>query len=132
MNLRNDWVWLYNRTSAYGRHRFAGEFDNFRDQLFTDGLEVGGEQSVALMFSPSGTATRKAWFYGEVTLEGATKVGFIDEEILTGVILENLTPAISIDLSYSFMDTRVGGPGALFVLWCAPPVGDDEGSAISF
>ena len=128
LNLRNDLFWLYNRNTGYARYRTRGEYDPFRDQSFTEGAELGGEESFALMVSPSGAAERKVWLYGEVTLEGATQVGFVDKRLRTGVILEKLTPAISIDLdlSYSFMDTRVGGPGALFVLWWAPPRPEKE------
>ncbi len=40
-----------------------------------------------------------------------------------GVILEKVTPALSfdIDLTYSFMDNRLGGPGAPLVMFYTPP-----------
>ena len=38
------------------------------------------------------------------------------------MIVEKLTPSVSIDLDlyYSFMDTAVGGPGVLGVVWWTP------------
>lgn len=122
-NLRNDLVWLYLRNVGWSRYRVWDEYDPFRDQVFDTGLEVSAEQSTALMISPSGTAERKVWFYVESTLEASIGPGWLDQVVRGGVIGEKITPAWSFDLDfyYSFMDTRIGGPGVLFVLWWHPP-----------
>jgi hypothetical protein len=121
LNLRNDLLWLYSRSTGVVRtHPFA-EYDPFRDAVFV-GVERSGEQSVALMASPSGSADRKLWFYAEVTGEAAVGVGWTDRVLRGGVIGEQITPALSadLDLYWSFMDTAVGGPGVLVVVWVRP------------
>jgi hypothetical protein len=122
VNLRNDLLWLYSRSTGWTRDRSWAEYDPFRDQVFPEGVEWSGEQSVALMASPSGEAERKVWFYVETTLEASVDVGWLDQMARGGVILEKLTPTVSVDLDlyYSFMDTAVGGPGALVVVWWSP------------
>ncbi len=122
MNLRNDLLWLYSRSTGWTRNRAWAEYDPFRDQVFPEGWELSGEQSVALMASPSGSAERKVWLYVETTLEASAQVGWLDQMARGGLIVEKLTPTISIDLDlyYSFMDTAVGGPGVLAVVWWNP------------
>ena len=122
VNLRNDLLWLYSRSTGWTRSRSWAEYDPFRDQVFDAGLELSGEQSGALMVSPSGAATRKLWVYAEFTLEASTGPGWLDRMVRGGVIVEKLTPSVSIDLDlyYSFMDTAVGGPGVLGVVWWTP------------
>lgn len=122
LNVRNDLLWLYSRSTGWSRYRTWDEYDPFRDTSFRTGFELSGEQSVALMTSPSGGAERKVWFYVETTLEASVGPGWLDQMVRGGVILEKLTPSLSMDLDlyYSFMDTAVGGPGALVVLWWLP------------
>lgn len=126
LNLRNDALWLYSRSTGWTRHRPWAEYDPFRDTVFAEGLELSGEHSDALMVSPSGSATRKLWFYVEYTLEASLDVGWLDQVARGGVIVEKATPALSFDLDlyYSFMDSNIGGPGALLVMWYAPPARD--------
>lgn len=123
LNVRNDAVWLYSRTTAWSRHRRVAEYDPFNDVVFPTGLEGTLEQATALMFSPSGAAERKVWVYGEATLEASVGIGWINRRAHLGVILEKLRPAVSVNLDtyYSFMDTAVGGPGAQVVVWWIPP-----------
>lgn len=122
VNLRDDRLWLYVRGTGWTRHRAWHEYDPFRDQVFARGLELSAEQSVALMVSPSGPAERKLWFYAETTLEASVQVGWLDRMVRGGLIVERLTPSVSIDLDlyHSFMDTAVGGPGVLGVIWWTP------------
>lgn len=122
VNVRNDLLWLYVRNTGWTRHRGFDEYDPFRDQVFPAGLELSGEHSTALMVSPSGSAERKVWLYGEITLEASQGVGWLDRLPRGGVILEKLTPTISMDFDFywSLMDNNVGGPGGLFVLVWTP------------
>lgn len=123
LNLRNDLLWLYSRTTGWSRYRTWAEYDTFKDQVFAEGLEGSLEHSDALMVSPSGASERKVWFYAEYTLESTRNVGWINQMARGGVILEKMTPALSFDLDvyYSFMDNRLGGPGALLVMFYTPP-----------
>lgn len=123
LNLRNDLVWLYSRSTGVFRTHPFPEYDPFRDAVFGT-TEWSGEQSVALMGSPSGSAERKLWIYVETTLEAAVGVGWTDRMIRGGLIGEQLTPALSadLDLYWSFMNTAVGGPGVLGVVWIRPVV----------
>jgi hypothetical protein len=116
-------LWLNSRTTGWGRYRSWAEYDPFRDTVFPDGLELSGEHSDALMISPSGSAERKLWFYVEYTLESSVDVGWLDQVARGGIILEKATPALSFDFDvyYSFMDTNIGGPGVLVVMWYTPP-----------
>ncbi len=125
VNLRNDWVWLYLRNTGWTRYRSAAEFDPFRDQVFARGAELSGEHSTALMFSPSGSAERKLWIYGEITLEASVDVGWLDRLPRAGVLVEKLSPTVSIDLDayWSLMANAVGGPGGLVVVWWTPGAG---------
>ncbi|MCB9673092.1 MAG: hypothetical protein H6734_26715, partial [Alphaproteobacteria bacterium] len=104
-NVRDDAVWLYSRTTGWSRHRAWAEYDTFQDRTFPMGLEASLEQSVALMGSPSGAAERKVWIYAETTLETSVRVGWLNRMVRGGVIVEKLSPSVSIDLdvSYSFM-----------------------------
>lgn len=122
VNLRNDLFWLYLRNTGWSRHRSFDEYDPFRDQLFARGWELSGEHSTALMVSPSGSSERKVWFYGEITLEASVRNGWLDRLPRGGIIVEKLTPTISIDLDlyYSLMDNALGGPGVLAVMWWTP------------
>lgn len=122
LNVRTDLWWLYSRTTGWTRSRAWAEYDPFNDVNFARGLELSIEEAVALMLSPSGKAKRKAWFYVEATLEGSRGIGWVNRRAHVGSILEKLTPTISLNLDayYSFMDTRVGGPGVQVVLWVIP------------
>jgi len=123
LNLRNHRVWLYDRLTVWARNRSRDEFDPFRGATFTRGLETSIENAVALMVSPGPDRPRKNWFYVEATLEASRNIGWINQRAHVGTILEKLTPALTLNLDayYSFVDTRVGGPGAQFVLFWAPP-----------
>ncbi len=123
LNLRNHRVWLYDRLTVWGRNRSRDEFDPFRGATFARGLETSTENAVALMVSPGPDRPRKNWFYVEATLEASRGIGWINQRAHVGTILEQLTPALTLNLDayYSFVDTRVGGPGAQFVLFWAPP-----------
>lgn len=126
VNLRNDLVWLYIRNTGLTRVRPWAEYDPFRDKDFPAGPELSIEHSTALMLSPSGTSERKLWFYVEITLEASARgVGWLDRLPRAGVIGEKITPTLSFDLDlyYSLMPTKIGGPGVLGVLWWNPGAG---------
>ena len=123
INLRNDWVWLYSRTTPLVRLRQFEEYDPFRDQILN--TEWAIEQSVALMGSPVHRDDRRLWIYAEITLEAEKTVGWLDILPRGGILVENLVPHLSFDLDvyYSLMDNKLGGLGGLLVVWWNPPLG---------
>lgn len=122
LNVRNDAFWLYGRSNVLGRVHPFREWDPFRYQVF-DGPELTHENAVALMASPTRRATGKPWFYVEGIAQDAWGIGPIDRNVRAGVIVEKLTPALTLDADgyWSFMDNGLGGPGLFAILFVVPP-----------
>jgi hypothetical protein len=121
VNWRNTRFWLYGRANVLARNHPIPEWDPFRFQTF-DGPEITHEHALAAMVSPGGDAPRKLWIYGEVILQDAWGIGAIDRNVRLGVIVEKLSPTLTLDADgyWSFMDNGLGGPGVLGLLYWSP------------
>lgn len=118
LNLRVSRLWIYSRTTAFGRWRDFVEDDTFRDIRVEDEYSI--DQATAPIWRLSRSTSPAFWGYVEYTVGAVDGAGAIPHRVSTGVITEEwLAPRLSINLDvfWSF-DVRGGrGPGAIVAVW---------------
>lgn len=122
LNVRDGHLWVYGRSNVLARNHPFAEWDPFRYRTF-DGPELTHENALAVMASPTSSPTRKPWFYVEGIAVDSWGLGAIDRNVRAGLIVEKLTPTISLDVDgyWSFMDNGLGGPGVFGIVFFVPP-----------
>ncbi|MFZ5475461.1 MAG: hypothetical protein ACOZNI_01695 [Myxococcota bacterium] len=122
MNLRNDKWWLYEKVVGTTRDRRMREWDPYKAAELGDELSVRND--LALMYAVSRQDERVWWVYAELTVEAEREWGWLQKQPRVGLLVEEIAPHLSVDLdlNWSLMDTAIGGPGVLGVVWWAPPI----------